>query len=195
MYYKLGQEWSRFIDTCEVHPFTAQHLAETMLSDVWVDKVASASAQPEPFANDDSHPAASKSQKPIDLSLDLLRDNSSTKSHPTPTPRPLRSYAVEFRIEYDALDVREKIGDGGYGSVFKAVWKTGHVFCAVKMLKQSDSADSSSDESLSDGEGSGDLVLGSPRDDFERETALLRELHHPNLVVCYGMCPGGPGVP
>jgi hypothetical protein len=24
---------------------------------------------------------------------------------------------------------------------------------------------------------------------------LLRELHHPNLVVCYGMCPGGPGVP
>ncbi len=104
---------------------------------------------------------------------------------------------MEFRIEYSAIDVREKIGDGGYGSVFKAVWKTGHVFCAVKMLKQSGSVDSGSDEPLddSDGEGNGDLVLGSPRDDFERETALLRELHHPNLVVCYGMCPGGPGVP
>lgn len=144
--------------------------------------------QSKPSLNDESQPAASKS-------LDLTRDDSPTKSQPS--PRPLRSYDVEFRIEYDAIDVREKIGDGGYGSVFKAVWKTGHVFCAVKMLKTSGSVDSGSDEPLddSDGEGNGDLVFASPRDDFERETALLRELHHPNLVVCYGMCPGGPGVP
>ena len=106
----------------------------------------------------------------------------------------MRSYAVEFRIDYTDLEIRDKVGDGGYGSVFKAVWKTGHVVCAVKMLNRNGDADNSSDDALdvSDDEG---FVLGSPRDDFERETALLRELHHPNLVICYGMCPGGPGVP
>ena len=106
----------------------------------------------------------------------------------------MRSYAVEFRIGYNDLEIRDKVGDGGYGSVFKGVWKTGHVLCAVKMLNRTEDADNSSDEGLdpSDEEGS---ALGGPRDDFERETALLRELHHPNLVVCYGMCPGGPGVP
>ena len=97
---------------------------------------ASASVQSEPSAKDESQPAAK--------SLDPPRDDSPTKSQAS--PRPLRSYDVEFRIEYDAIDVKEKIGDGGYGSVYKAVWKTGHVFCAVKMLKTIGSVDSVSDE-------------------------------------------------
>lgn len=108
----------------------------------------------------------------------------------------LRRYAVEFRIDYDALEIKDKIGDGGYGTVYKAIWKSGHIFCAVKLLKPRGGADDSSEQSgeeEDDGEEGG--LLGGPRDDFERETALLRELHHPNLVVCYGMCPGGPGVP
>lgn len=163
-----------------MQPFTAKRLAEIVLRDNWIDKYSSVTAQPE-TAQSDASPAD--------------HAKTSTNSRATPgSSRPLRSYAVEFRIEYDALDIRDKIGDGGYGSVFKAVWKTGHVFCAVKMLKGS--IDSGSDESLHDSEDDmADLASGSPRDDFERETALLRELHHPNLVVCYGMCPGGPGVP
>ena len=179
-----------------MQPFTAERLAEIVLGDNWTDKYSSSTAQPETAQNDAS-PVETKSVKPNGQLLDVSdHGNSPTNSRATPgSSRPLRSYAIEFRIEYDALDIRDKIGDGGYGSVFKAVWKTGHVFCAVKMLKGS--IDSGSDESLhdSDEEDSTDLASGSPRDDFERETALLRELHHPNLVVCYGMCPGGPGVP
>ena len=178
-----------------MQPFTAERLAEIVLGDDWTDKHSSATTQSEAVQSDAS-PVDIKSVEPNRRSLDVDHGNSPTNSRATPgSSRPLRSYAVEFRIEYDALDIRDKIGDGGYGSVFKAVWKTGHVFCAVKMLKGT--VDSGSDESShdSDEDDRTDLASGSPRDDFERETALLRELHHPNLVVCYGMCPGGPGVP
>ena len=56
----------------------------------------------------------------------------------------LRRYAVEFRIDYDALEIKDKIGDGGYGTVYKAIWKSGHIFCAVKLLKPRGGADDSS---------------------------------------------------
>lgn len=189
----VDQEWNCFIDKCEVNPFTAQHLAEIVLKESWVETYPLPNVE---SSREASNLKGSKSLTPGRLSLDLENSNSPAKSQQSSPTRPLRSYAVEFRIEYDALDIKERIGDGGYGSVFKAVWKTGHVFCAVKMLKQK-GIGSASDGSIdgSDEEDSDMLLDPSPRDDFERETALLRELHHPNLVVCYGMCPGGPGVP
>ena len=181
-----------------MHPFTAQTLADIVLADAWSAAYSPARVDLKPSRDGASHVDASRLLSPTRLPLELERADSPTKSLGSPrTPRPLRSYAVEFRIEYDDLDIRDKIGAGGYGSVFKAVWKTGHVYCAVKMLKQGGATDHDSDDSLqdSDAEGSDGLVIGTPRDDFERETALLRELHHPNLVLCYGMCPGGPGLP
>ena len=181
-----------------MQPFTAQNLADIVLSEAWSKAYPPASVHLTPSGEGTSRVEASKLLSPTRLLLELERPDSPTKSHQSPrSPRPLRSYAVEFRIEYDDLDIQDKIGAGGYGSVFKAVWKTGHVFCAVKMLNQGGKVDHDSDDSLqdSDPEGSEHLVAGTPRDDFERETALLRELHHPNLVLCYGMCPGGPGVP
>lgn len=176
MFANCDQEWNDFVDTWKVVPFTAQSLAEIVLSDRWTHTYPPDKAQLNNASSSESH------------SLDV--EHGDTKPNPSATPampRALPSYAVEFRIQYDALDIGDKIGDGGYGSVFKAVWKTGHVSCAVKMLHGADSADSGSDD--------GEMMPSSPRDDFERETALLRELHHPNLVTCYGMCPGGPGVP
>ena len=61
--------------------------------------------------------------------------------------------------------------------MFKGIWKTGHVWCAIKEMNCRYDSDCSDGQEQS-------------MDDFEIESALLREMHHPNLVVCYGVVSG-----
>lgn len=189
----VQKEWNIFVDTFQVVPFTAQYLAEIVLSDNWSG--ADPSKLPQQRNTQAGSNSVGQQLKLQENTSDLPRINSKEVASPG-TLRRMRSYEVEFRIECDDLEISsDKIGDGGYGSVYKGIWKTGHIVCAIKLLNQRAGDSSSSDEAASDREDADGSFAGTPRDDFERETALLRELHHPNLVVCYGMCPGGPGMP
>jgi serine/threonine protein kinase len=82
----------------------------------------------------------------------------------------LRTFQTDFDIDFEQLDLKTRIGSGTYGNVYKAVWHTGHIWCAVKVLVGVDTAD-----------------VGL-MDDFYREVSIQRDLHHPNLVTCFGAC-------
>lgn len=186
----LLKEWNEFVETFEIVPFTARRLADVLLAENWSGR--------DPWKRQQAQhvevPSSSGDQP------GTLRERTSScldraASNQIASPGWIRSYAVDFHIGYDDLEIHSKIGEGGHGSVYKAVWKAGHIVCAVKMLNQTGGDDSSSDEATSDHEDGDGSCPGAPRNDFERETALLRELRHPSLVVCYGICRGGPGVP
>lgn len=184
----MYKEWNSFVDNFRVVPFTAQHLAEIVLSENWPGM------DPSKQQTDVQVSSSSNDQH---LKCTPRPDRASSKQVASPgTLRRMRSYEVEFRIDYNDLEIsQDKVGSGGYGSVYKGVWKTGHIVCAIKLLNKRGGDVSSSDEASSDHDDADGSFAGTPRDDFEREMALLRELRHPNLVVCYGVCPGGPGVP
>jgi hypothetical protein len=192
----VQKEWNTFVDTFQIVPFTARNLTEIVLSDNW-SGVNPSKLPPQSDLHAGSNSVGQQLKLQEEHTSDIGCANSEeVKEVVSPgTLRRMRSYEVEFRIEYDDLEISpDKVGDGGYGTVYKGIWKTGHIVCAIKLLNQHAGDSSSSDEAASDHEDA-DNFAGTPRDDFERETALLRELHHPNLVVCYGMCQGGPGVP
>ncbi|CAG9465309.1 unnamed protein product [Pedinophyceae sp. YPF-701] len=71
----------------------------------------------------------------------------------------------EWEIEPSELHVLEKIGQGEFGTVFKAKWRGSYV--AVKVLNSSDQ-----------------IALG----DFRTEIGILRRVHHPNAVQMLGAC-------
>lgn len=186
----MSKEWNEFVETFQIVPFSAQRLADVLLAENWSGRDPSKRQQDqhaEVPSNSSDQPGTLKERTSSCL------DRVSSKRFASPGW--IRSYGVEFRIGYDDLEIQSKIGDGGHASVYKAVWKAGHIVCAVKVLNQTGSNDNSSDEATSGHGDWNESCLGAPRNEFERETALLRELHHPNLVVCYGICPGGPGVP
>ena len=199
--YVSWAEWNNFVSTYNIVPFTAKRLCACVLSEMWAADHPSRVSTPAKKTlslevadggevpprtpnggNGSGSPGSRGRQVLLSPGLSLT---------PRGARKRLKGYDIEFQIDYVDLDIKDQIGDGGYGTVYKAVWKTGHVFCAVKLLKARPNGESTSEEEQ---EEEGGEELG-PRDDFERETALLRELHHPNLVVCYGVCPGGPGVP
>jgi len=71
----------------------------------------------------------------------------------------------EWEIDPQDLRVLEKLGQGEFGTVFKA--KLRGSFVAVKVLNSSDS-----------------IALG----DFRTEIGILRRVHHPNAVQMLGAC-------
>jgi serine/threonine protein kinase len=106
---------------------------------------------------------------------------------------------VRFEIDYAKLQIKERIGGGSYGTVYKGIWETGHVWCAIKQMTEPASGSSSGSDQEQEQEeeeeeaGSGLVPAPAPPpppDDYEVESSLLKELHHPNLVACYGRCPG-----
>ncbi|KAF7026859.1 hypothetical protein CFC21_038945 [Triticum aestivum] len=62
---------------------------------------------------------------------------------------------------------RDKLGQGGYGSVFKGVLSPGNVHVAVKMLERSSNCDG---------------------EDFISEVATIGRIHHVNVVRLMGFC-------
>eukprot|EP01047_Picozoa_sp_COSAG01_P023843 COSAG01_NODE_1452_length_10260_cov_26.827970_21_plen_124_part_00 len=108
---------------------------------------------------------------------------------------------MRFEIDYAKLQIKERIGGGSYGTVYKGIWETGHVWCAIKQMAEpasSSSSGSDQEEGAGEEEEAGPAGPGPapapapppPPDDYEVESSLLKELHHPNLVACYGRCPG-----
>jgi len=69
------------------------------------------------------------------------------------------------------LDIHDKIGTGGFGSVFKARWKRREIDVAVKILKISPSE-----------------MTESAIKSLVRECETMLNLHFPFLVQTYGFC-------
>ncbi|KAH3764137.1 protein kinase [Pelomyxa schiedti] len=79
----------------------------------------------------------------------------------------IRSAQPNWQINFSDLVLQEKIGEGGYGEVYKGTWQGTVV--AIKTLK---GFESSLKEIAS----------------FTKEVSILRTLHHPNLVLFLGAC-------
>ncbi|XP_037416396.1 rust resistance kinase Lr10-like [Triticum dicoccoides] len=63
---------------------------------------------------------------------------------------------------------RDKLGQGGYGSVFKGVLSPGNVHVAVKMLKSNSNCNG---------------------EDFINEVSTIGRIHHVNVIRLMGFCP------
>ncbi|KAF8648348.1 hypothetical protein HU200_064932 [Digitaria exilis] len=72
----------------------------------------------------------------------------------------------EIELATDYFSDAKKIGEGGYGNVYRCTLD--HTEVAVKVIQQ-DSSDKI--------------------DEFVREVEILGQLHHPNLVLLLGFCP------
>ncbi|CAL0308219.1 unnamed protein product [Lupinus luteus] len=88
---------------------------------------------------------------------------------------PSSSQVVQFFSEFSFLEIEEatnnfnpsmKIGEGGYGSIFKGIMR--HTEVAVKMLHP-------------------DSIQGPS--EFQREVDALSKIRHPNLITLVGACP------
>lgn len=78
-----------------------------------------------------------------------------------------RRYSMEqIKFATDFFAESLKIGEGGYGPVYKA--SLDHTTVAIKVL-QADTAQG--------------------RDEFQREIEILSRIHHPNMVMLLGACP------
>nr|TKW22712.1 hypothetical protein SEVIR_4G245600v2 [Setaria viridis] len=83
------------------------------------------------------------------------------------TGKSCRQYSKhEIELATDYFSDAKKIGEGGYGTVYKCTLD--HTEVAVKVIQQ-DSSDKI--------------------DEFLREVEILSKLHHPNLVLLLGFCP------
>lgn len=76
---------------------------------------------------------------------------------------PLNHHQRSFVIPYSDLTFIKKVGEGGFGIVFKAKWK--ETIVAVKSISIEDEEDES----------------------FEKEAQLLSSLKHPNIITFYGI--------
>ncbi|EIE26582.1 kinase-like protein [Coccomyxa subellipsoidea C-169] len=80
-------------------------------------------------------------------------------------PENIVDLEVDWEIDPDALTILEKIGEGEFGIVHKALFHG--TLVAAKILK-----------------GSSAIALG----DFRSEIEVLRKVHHPNAVQFLGAC-------
>ena len=81
----------------------------------------------------------------------------------------LKSETPNWQIAYEELELESKIGEGGFGEVFRGKWRGTTV--AVKTLK-----------------GGGPTLNPKEVEKFSKEVSILRALHHPNLVLFLGAC-------
>ncbi|XP_024628597.1 U-box domain-containing protein 35 [Medicago truncatula] len=80
---------------------------------------------------------------------------------------PYRRYDIkEIQVATNGFDNALKIGEGGYGPVFKGVLD--HTIVAIKVLKP-------------------DLAHGERQ--FQQEVLILSKIRHPNMVLLLGACP------
>lgn len=76
------------------------------------------------------------------------------------------STASIYTIENKEIELKEKVGQGEFGDVFKAVWKLTEV--AVKVFKVDDISD------------------------FKSELEIVKRMRHPNIVQYLGVCNSTP---
>ncbi|CAI9757690.1 unnamed protein product [Fraxinus pennsylvanica] len=78
-----------------------------------------------------------------------------------------RKYSIEeIEIATNYFSDSEKIGEGGYGPVYKAT--LGHTSVAIKVLRSE---------------------ISQGQKQFHREVEMLSRLRHPNMVILLGACP------
>lgn len=78
----------------------------------------------------------------------------------------LRSEGIrELEIEWEDIDIGERIGQGSYGKVFRADWQGSDV--AVKVFLEQD-------------------IKGDALNEFKAEIEMMRKLRHPNVVLLMG---------
>lgn len=82
-------------------------------------------------------------------------------SHLSLSSRVLGEFRPEWEIDRDDIELKEKIGEGEFGTVYKALWHG--TFLAAKLLKSSTDA----------------VALA----DFKTELSMLRKCHHPHTVM------------
>ncbi|ELR22700.1 serine/threonine protein kinase [Acanthamoeba castellanii str. Neff] len=73
----------------------------------------------------------------------------------------------DWEIEYDELEIGSMLGSGGYGEVYKAMWKGTEV--AVKMMPT-------------------DSVSKEMAKNFQDEVRVMTALRHPNVVLFMAAC-------
>eukprot|EP00742_Colponemidia_sp_Colp-10_P007271 GILJ01007817.1.p1 GENE.GILJ01007817.1~~GILJ01007817.1.p1 ORF type:complete len:862 (-),score=71.89 GILJ01007817.1:172-2757(-) len=86
---------------------------------------------------------------------------------------PRRKIIDDYEVEYGELTFVEEIGEGGYGKVFRTLWRGTTV--AVKKLRFSQM----------------DARLLA---DFLGELAVMKPLRHPNVVLFMGACTKNPNI-
>jgi len=155
--YVSWAEWNNFVSTYEIMPFTAKRLADIVLAEKWAAAHPSKASSPKKTLSIEVAEGSSPSPKPNGGGGSARGRQMSLSPGLTPrgSRRRLKGYDIEFQIEYVDLEIKDKIGDGGYGTVYKAIWTTGHVFCAVKLLKARPNEESTSDEEQDEEEGAG----------------------------------------
>ncbi|GFO23876.1 serine/threonine-protein kinase ctr1 [Plakobranchus ocellatus] len=79
------------------------------------------------------------------------------------------SLLLQENIKFEDLDIKDKIGHGGFGDVYFAVYKPNSVVVAVKILKQT-------------------CLTPKHLELFQTEITNHRQLNHPNIVKLYGPC-------
>jgi len=72
-----------------------------------------------------------------------------------------------FSISFDALTKNEKIGEGGFGIVYKGTYRFGPA--AIKQLQI-------------------DNLSPEAEEEFNKEANIMAQLHHPHIVHFYGYC-------
>ncbi|CAN1298991.1 U-box domain-containing protein 35 [Linum perenne] len=115
--------------------------------------------------------AETEAQKRISLELKTLKDAAELKKAMSSVaksndPRYRRYSIDDIEKATDKFDESRKIGEGGYGPVFKCYLD--HTPVAVKVLRP-------------------DAVQG--RSQFQREVEVLSMIRHPNMVLLLGACP------
>jgi len=83
----------------------------------------------------------------------------------------LKKDTYNWQINYDELELEQKIGEGGFGEVYRAKWRGTTV--AVKALKH---------------KGPSSQFTADEAERYKREVSILRALNHPNLVLFLGAC-------
>ncbi|URE00277.1 U-box domain-containing protein [Musa troglodytarum] len=111
-----------------------------------------------------------ESQKRVDAEMKAIKDAHENSKTLDPLPRAdvrYRKYTIEdIEIATDYFAEHRKIGEGGYGPVYKC--HLDHTAVAVKVLRP-------------------DAAQG--RSQFQQEVEVLSCIRHPNMVLLLGACP------
>lgn len=78
-----------------------------------------------------------------------------------------RTLKPDFEIDFNELAIERRIGEGGFGIIYKARWRESTI--AVKVLKP-------------------DLMREETIKDFLNECYAMESLRHPNIVMFMGAC-------
>ncbi|XP_021351231.1 serine/threonine-protein kinase HT1-like [Mizuhopecten yessoensis] len=121
--------------------------------------------------------AEEASEQAVDLinrmeQVQLLQQESQNSKEPLTSFDLLKSYRGE-RIEFDELDMRKKIGHGGFGDIYCARWK-GTVVAVKKLRVQ--------------------RVSKKRLQEFTSEVQVFCALDHPNIVKFIGACCETPSI-